>query len=244
VQQALEQLVGLRLGQPPAPDIDPRAAAEVEPFHPSTLRHVMTAARLAPDFVHYVRAASPWMVWNLLLALVPWALAVVVFDRNARPSPLWWAGAVTCVLLLPNAAYVLTDVIHLPRDIRFAANDAVVFIAVLPAFTALMAIGFLAYVDAVRRLVTWLLAAGWVRRGWPVVLAMNAACALGIYAGRVHRFNSWDAILRPHAVAEAVAGGFTRPTAKVGMLGTFAVLTVGYLVTTATFRAVAHRRAA
>jgi uncharacterized membrane protein len=199
-------------------------------------------ARLGPDVARYVTAAAPWMSWNLLLALIPWALAVVVFNRTARPTRLWWMGAIAFILLLPNAAYVLTDVIHLRRDIRFAANDAVAVLVVLPAFTALLVIGFLAYVDAVRRLVAWAVASGWIRRGWPLALAVHAVCAIAIYAGRIHRFNSWDAILHPNAVADATLDGLARTEATIGMLLTFAVLSVGYAVTTATFRALGHRR--
>jgi uncharacterized membrane protein len=64
-----------------------------------------------------VRAWSPvpfFMVWNSLLALVPLALALVVFRRGARTGTFWWrAGVAIFVVMLPNAPYVLTDVIHL-----------------------------------------------------------------------------------------------------------------------------------
>ncbi len=195
-------------------------------------------ARLAPGVAHYVAGAAPWMSWNLVLALVPWLLAVALFDRAVRPRRLWWVGATVCVLLLPNAAYVLTDVVHLPAAVRGESSDAVVLLAVLPMFATLFTIGFLAYVDAVRRLVSWSVASGWVRREWPLALAVHAGCAVGIYAGRIHRLNSWDLVLHPNEVARATLTGFGRPLAMTGMLVTFCVLALGYSATATTLRAI------
>ena len=56
---------------------------------------------------------SGWMAWNLTLALVAVALAVWLF-RVERPRTVgWWVGFGAFALFLPNAPYVLTDLIHL-----------------------------------------------------------------------------------------------------------------------------------
>jgi uncharacterized membrane protein len=50
------------------------------------------------------------------LALVPLGLALVVFRPRARLRVAWWIGAGLFVAFLPNAPYVLTDLVHLGRD--------------------------------------------------------------------------------------------------------------------------------
>ena len=67
----------------------------------------------------FVLGNGPWMTWNVALALLPLLAAVVLFGRDAaHRSMLWWAGLVGLVLFLPNAPYVLTDVVHLPESLR------------------------------------------------------------------------------------------------------------------------------
>lgn len=180
-----------------------------------------------------VEANRFWMTWNLFLGFLPWAMALVLFrrGRRRRVGPVWWLGTATCIAFLPNAAYVLTDVIHLPDQVRAEASDAVVLFGVLPMFAALFALGFLAYVDTLRRMTAFVVARRWVRQTWPLVLAVHAASAVGIYIGRIHRFNTWDLVTRPRAVLEQAVDGFTSPLAVAGMVFTFAVLTVGYVIT-------------
>jgi uncharacterized membrane protein len=55
----------------------------------------------------------PWMGWNLLLAAIPVLLAWVLFRPARRRAALWWLGLAVFVAFLPNAAYVLTDAVHL-----------------------------------------------------------------------------------------------------------------------------------
>ncbi|MGL4883991.1 MAG: DUF1361 domain-containing protein, partial [Waterburya sp.] len=57
---------------------------------------------------------SGWIVWNLFLAFIPLALSFWLFvRRNIKRSLLWWIGLVVFIAFLPNAPYLLTDIIHL-----------------------------------------------------------------------------------------------------------------------------------
>ena len=51
--------------------------------------------------------------WNLFLALTPLGLSFVLFRINLKLNGLWWLGAIVFFAFLPNAPYVLTDIIHL-----------------------------------------------------------------------------------------------------------------------------------
>lgn len=180
-----------------------------------------------------IEANRFWMTWNLFLAFLPWAMALVLFrrERRRRVGPLWWLGTAVCMAFLPNSAYVLTDVIHLPAQVRAETSDAVVLFGVLPMFAALFALGFLAYVDTLRRLTAFVRSRGWLDRTWALVLGVHVASAVGIYAGRIHRYNSWDLVTRPRAVFDDTFSGFSRPMPILGMAFTFAVLVVGYAIT-------------
>ena len=180
----------------------------------------------------------PWMWWNLLLALTPWALAVWAFRANQSMRRASLVAAVFSVVFLPNAAYVLTDVVHIPRHIRAEPSDTDVLVGVLPLFGVFMAVGFVAYLDTLRRIAGWALRRGWSHRTWPIELLLHALSTVGIYLGRVHRFNSWDLALHPDEVAVTVLSAFTRSLPVAGMIVTFFVLVVGHATVRAVLNAI------
>ena len=171
-----------------------------------------------------------WMAWNLVLALVPWMLSLYLFRPTRRPGATWVCGALACLLLVPNAAYILTDVIHLPPSVRREPSDAAVLLVVFPVYAALFAIGFGTYCDALRRFTRYMTARGWARSPWAVELPVHALSALAIYVGRIHRFNSWDLVQEPADVLAHAVVGFTRPLAVAGIIVMFTCLTVGQAV--------------
>jgi uncharacterized membrane protein len=172
---------------------------------------------------------ADFMAWNLTLALVPLVIGAFLFRRR-RTSPLWWLGLAAFLAFLPNAPYVLSDVIHLADDVRATRSDAVV-IGILLQYAAFFLAGLLAYVIALGELTRWLAARGWDRlRTAGVELAVHAACAVGVYLGRVPRFNSWDLVTRPDAVATTAADHLSDRYPVALVLATFAVLVVSTVV--------------
>jgi uncharacterized membrane protein len=159
----------------------------------------MGTGELARSIYDVWRSNAWWMGWNLFLALVPLGIGLVLF-RARRHTPLWWVGAVTFVAFLPHAPYVVTDVVHLPRDVR-AHPDGVVLFGVLPLYVGFIAAGLLAYALALRGLAAHLVRSGWpARRVVVVEMGLHAASAVGIFLGRVLRLNSWDLVVRPAEV--------------------------------------------
>jgi uncharacterized membrane protein len=188
----------------------------------------------------YLLASLPWMSWNLMLALVPWALAVWLFRDGRAMRPWGFAASAVCLAFLPNAAYVLTDVIHLPRQVRAEPSDVVVLLGVLPLFGVFLAVGFVAYVDSVRRIASWVRSMGWLRRAWPTEVLLHAVSTVGIYLGRVHRFNSWDLLDRPDDIGATVVSALTRSIPLAGMLVTFGILVVGHSAAVAALRGIGN----
>jgi uncharacterized membrane protein len=106
---------------------------------------------IAGGLLRQVHASGRRMAWNVALALAPWLLSLLLFRPNRRPGAAWFCGALTCLLLMPNAPYILTDVLHLPADVRREPSDAIVLLVIFPTYATLFALGFAAYSDALRR---------------------------------------------------------------------------------------------
>src|ERR1700754_3269477 len=86
-----------------------------------------------------------WMGWNLVLALVPLGLARFLFGYRPRPVWLLWVGGAAFVAFLPNAPYVLTDLLHLPDDLA-QVQAPWLAPALLAQYAFLIGVGFIAYV--------------------------------------------------------------------------------------------------
>jgi uncharacterized membrane protein len=170
-----------------------------------------------------------FLVWNLILAWVPFALALAAYDRaRRRIDGVVVALAVLWLLFFPNAPYVLTDFVHLRRDAPAPVwYDALMLSAF--AWTALL-LGFasLYLMQSVARRVVGL---AW---SWVGVAAVLALASFGVYLGRFVRFNSWDALVRPGRVARVITKEIQNPLAHPRMIGVLLVLTgfllVGYAV--------------
>jgi uncharacterized membrane protein len=179
-----------------------------------------------------------WMYWNLTLAAVPMLLAFVLFRQRARTGVAWWVGVAAFVLFLPNAPYVLTDIQHYAFDVAMYGHDQTVV-----RYTLLFAGGMTAYVVAMWRATRFM-----VTRAVPVagVVVLNllacALCSVGVYLGRVHRFNSWDIVRTPEAVVGAAFHALSSRAALVGMGKVFAVIAIGALVGIVLLDAVAGPR--
>jgi uncharacterized membrane protein len=174
--------------------------------------------------------SSRWMVWNLFLALIPLVLSVWLFRRSRDRSPLWWIGCLGFIAFLPNAPYVLTDLIHLTPEIQQSDSVLVNTLITIPKFVLFELIGFGAYVLALINLGEYLKRNGLSRFVLPIELTLHGLCAIGIFLGRVERFNSWDLVYHPHLVLISLAKNLTDPRPLVFMTIGFGLLTALYWV--------------
>ena len=173
-----------------------------------------------------LRANGFWMAWNLSLALVPLLLAALLFRAGRRPTIVWWVGLTGFLLLLPNAPYVLTDVVHFVPDVQ-GADRLSVALAFIAQYGLFFLVGVESYVASVVLLTRWLEGRG---RRWatvPAELAIHALCAVGVYLGRVERLNSWDVVLRPDRLLDSLAD-LAAPRAIALIVLTFVVVSVVY----------------
>ena len=172
-----------------------------------------------------------WITWNLALALVPALLAVVLFAwPRPRHGPAWWLGGLAFVLFLPNAPYVVTDLVHLRGDVLATRSDVVLLASVLPMYAAFVVAGFLAYVVSLDLL------RAEVRRRRPDLdgpwfeLAVHALCSLGIVLGRIARLNSWDVATEPVGTVERALTTLSWRGAPFAFVCVFVAVTLTHAV--------------
>jgi len=136
-----------------------------------------------------------FLVWNLILAWIPLLLALFVYDRYRRgtalialtPALLLW------LLFLPNAPYIVTDFVHLsattpaPLWLDGVELSAFAWTGMLLGFVSL----YLVHAVARRRF--------GAMPSWVGVVGVLALVSVGVYLGRVKRWNSWDLLTQPGA---------------------------------------------
>lgn len=147
-----------------------------------------------------------FLLGNLFLACVPLFLSTVlrVTDRLRWHWTILAVLAGLWLLFLPNAPYILTDILHLTRTSDAPAWYDLALLLSCSGTGLLM--GYLSLVD-VQGIVT--------RRftpivGWIFAIVSLVLSGFAIYLGRFLRWNSWDVLFTPTLVLE-IAGALMNP---------------------------------
>ena len=168
--------------------------------------------------------------WLLLVVAVVLGLWRWGLNPNHTRQPwLWWLGVVVFMAFLPNAPYVLTDIIHLIRGARAGEIPTwVIALVFVPIHITAIVLGFEAYVVSILNLAYYLKQQG--AKAWilPMELTIHALSAIGIYLGRFIRFNSWDLVTDPLDVLTDTLNILTSKRPLAVIVVTFIILTVFY----------------
>jgi uncharacterized membrane protein len=212
---------------------------------------------LIKDLIHtgidLILSASGWMGWNMFLAVIPLYLSLYLFREPAMVSDrrqvigtvwlrqrlhdripqslrqsLWSIGVLIFIAFLPNAPYILTDVIHLNRFILEYNSLWVTGFLIAPMFLVFIGTGFLTYVLSLINVGYYLHKRGQGRWIPAVELTLHLLCAIGVFVGRFPRLNSWHFVTQPGRVIVTLLGTLFSPT---GILG----ITIGFMIITALY---------
>jgi len=174
--------------------------------------------------------AYVFLVWNLVLAAVPVIAALglhrVVEAHGSRLAEGLLIG--TWLVFLPNAPYIATDLMHLrPRFFVPLWYDVAVLLSC--AVTGIV-FGYVSLAEvqlAMRRRIGEL-------GSWACAAMALFLSAFGIYLGRFQRWNSWEILTDPGALAMDVARRLLHPFSHVRAFAVTAVygcaLLAGYVV--------------
>ena len=156
-----------------------------------------------------------FLVWNLFLAWIPVALALWLEERDQRGLARgWrlWAATFAWLMFFPNAPYILTDLKHLKLATRpHWWTDLIIIL--LFAFTGLV----LAFLSLHRMHALVARRRGWIA-GWTFALGVVFLSGFGVYLGRFERWNSWDVLTQPLAMAADVPNWFHYYAVKFTLL--------------------------
>lgn len=150
-----------------------------------------------------------FLVWNLFLAWMPLVFALVFAVVRSRAALLLVCAC--WLAFLPNAPYLVTDLIHL------SGHDEL--------WRRVLQFGFAAWTGTLLGVVSLRIVHVEVERrfgsiaGWSLVAISTGLCAIGVVIGRFQRWNSWDLVTSPGVVATSTFEWVRSPIANVRSTG-------------------------
>lgn len=157
-----------------------------------------------------------FLLWNIFLAWLPlfFALLFARSIKQGRPLAVSISLLVLWLAFLPNAPYILTDLLHLkwrhPVPHWFDLMTLIIF-----AWTGWQ-LGIASLIKIYQSLQAVL------SKAWSISIVLIAIvlCAPGIYLGRVLRYNSWDLLHRPFDILSDLSAAMILPleTPGAGMI--------------------------
>ncbi|HEX7260009.1 MAG TPA: DUF1361 domain-containing protein [Candidatus Saccharimonadia bacterium] len=158
-----------------------------------------------------------FIVWNIVLAFVPLLVEplfgiIVRKTKGALAKMGKLVVSAVWLLFLPNAFYILTDLMHLNSRVSVNARDdsrtyTLLYdrgdgLYVFDSLLLVAATVFGAYVGGLALLHAW----KYFRKRMPqlsagaILALIMTLSAVGVYIGRFGRWNSWDGLIHPHYV--------------------------------------------
>lgn len=148
-----------------------------------------------------------FLIWNLFLAAIPFGIAIGIYTYRKHHLAKWllWPAILVWLLFLPNAPYLITDLIHIrPRAFMPLWYDTFTFFVF--AWSGLL------FGTASLQLVGNVLEEKWgVKWSTAAIILTISLCGFGIAAGRFLRWNSWDVIAQPYMIVDDVLSMILHP---------------------------------
>ncbi len=171
-----------------------------------------------------------FLIWNLFLAWIPYWLSLSVAPLYERSQSRLLTGGLLFVwlLFLPNAPYILTDLLHLRMRAPIPFwYDLMLLISF--AWTGLL-LGIISLYEVHR-----FIAEQWSKlAGWFFVIICVVLSGLGVYIGRFLRWNSWDIVTQPFELMHDLLNILIEPQSFNGS-GSIIIFAAFFLLSYLTF---------
>ncbi len=145
-------------------------------------------------------------------------------------SIFWWLGLFLFLAILPNAPYILTDIIHFYEAVRTLDSVWTLTLIIVPIYLAFIGLGWFSYVFSLMNINRYLYRYRLDRYTAIVELTLHFLCAIGIYIGRFLRFNSWSLVTNSKNFLTILPGELIGKFPVVVILLTFLIITSLYAV--------------
>ena len=193
---------------------------------PLVLLVAWCVAMLAVRDVYAHNHVDDFLLWNLGLALVPFGAAIVLrlLPGRAALVPLKLALFGAWLTFLPNAPYLVTDLVHLTHAAHVPFWYDIALFGSFAATGALLGYSSVADVDEV--------VSERFGKVWGVSVAFGSLllCGFGIYLGRFLRWNSWDLLSAPRTLGRETVHQLAHPLSHPGPWQVSAVYGVGLVL--------------
>ena len=169
-------------------------------FYPLALSTLLGLAFLAGRFYLTRHLTYSFLLRNVSLAWIPYlaSLCVLALYRRGRKR-LWLIPAAVWLVFLPNAPYMLTDLLHLGE------HPPVPYWYDIGLLTTFALAGLCLAFASLRTMQSVIQQSAGAAAGWLCALAAISLSGFGIYLGRFMNFNSWDVLTQPNDVAQVIA---------------------------------------
>jgi uncharacterized membrane protein len=138
-----------------------------------------------------------FLIWNLFLAWLPYW--IIKKCEQSRPILAQITLIGLCILFLPNAPYIITDLFHLTKNLKAPLWFDLVLIL---SFSSLGLIYFVLSCEKLFAIVQKFIPSKFWFRNFKLLVVLSNG--YGIYLGRYLRFNSWDIITNPDELAKRI----------------------------------------
>lgn len=191
------------------------------------------------DFLEAIKriVISLWGVRLIFIAIAIVLIVVLIaIDRRSRSqtdsnrSIFWWFGVLLFIAILPNAPYILTDIIHFYDAVRAISSVWKITLVIVPTYILFIGVGWFAYVFSLVNIRQYM-SKNQLEAYIPVTeFTLHLLCAIGIYIGRFIRFNSWSLVTEPKQFLQVLPGELIGKFPLVVILLTFLIITILYAI--------------
>jgi uncharacterized membrane protein len=201
-------------------------------FYPIALSTFLVFGYFAGGVLISNQLSYRFVPWNLFLAWLPYIFSLTMAAIHLLRPRWWWAQIIPgalWLLFLPNAFYIMTDLIHLTQR----QSIPIWYDAGLLAITAWTGI-FLAIVSlhTVQGIVQSYFG---TLLSWGFALVVIGLSGYGVYLGRFLRWNSWDVLSNPKGIAYDTLSPLINPLTYADKIGFMVMYTSLFLVTYLTY---------
>lgn len=177
-----------------------------------------------------------FLLWNLFLAWIPFSISKWIYSRKlVKPGLFNFILYFFWFIFFPNAPYILTDYMHLIW--RQYSGFVLLYNFILISAFAFSGLLFgLASLDLIQRSFNKINS----KISFLIIYLAIFLSSIGIYIGRVLRWNSWDMILRPRAFIKDLVITIQNPNHYLTIIVTIILFTGFLSAVYHLFRSVSH----
>jgi len=201
-------------------------------FYPIALSTFLVFGYFVGRVILSNQVSFRFVPWNVFLAWLPYIFSLVMAAIHQIRPRWWWAQIIPgglWLLFLPNAFYIMTDLIHLTQGLSIPIWYDAGLLAITAWTGIFLAIVSLHIVQGIVQsyLGTWI--------SWGFALIVVGLSGYGVYLGRFLRWNSWDVLSDPVGIAYDTLDPLINPITNADKIGFMVMYTSLFLVTYLTY---------